>query len=1176
MKNHVIIFLFIFYFQNNIVAQVTTNGNTFGAATDYIGWDATIGSPPLKISTTNSDAINFYTEVGTYVNTRMRILPGNPATGGGFVGIGYNFTPSHQLDVVGEINISAPFTNYYMIGNATVLHDAGGGNNFFGGDFSGNFTMSGMGNTGFGWYSGEGLSTGNGNSLFGYMAGNNTILGTPTFTGNNNSFFGNQAGQSNVDGNGNVFISAGSGNDNTDGDYNVFIGYASGFNNLTTNHNTFTGSYSGFFNEADSNVYFGSYSGYTNVTGKRNTFMGSRAGFNNTTDDNVFIGHQSGLTNSTGTHNMFIGMQSGMYNTASDNSFMGYRSGIVNSSGNQNTFGGSQSGLVNTSGSSNTFYGFKAGFGNIGGSNNTYIGNNVAAASTSGSSNTVIGDGANCAATLNHQVAIGDGAVATTASTMILGNNINVGVGLSNNPIGPATRLEVLDGGNVPQLRLSYTNATNARFTDFEVTSSGDLNIKPRGGSLGAVAKSVGINQGSPSTTLEINSPTSGPTGNSGLGNSGLAFTDLSNASTPEPSAFAGYPKGVLSVNSAGKVILVPDEGNLTTCSSFSALDINYVPRFTNNVPPELCKSMILDDGVGHVGINTATPVYTLNNAGTSLFAYDPETSALPTFYSRSKVPFAVKTYWDGNHFSGLAIHSAISATNYPEYDDLNIYVDDDSQVNFENFTGRTNFFYHANTALGYPDFSFLGFNSAKLATIIKDDFGTAPNITTSCRFFVESQDHGATGIEYAAYFNNASNGGVSSGTPLTGIGLGAFSYTELSGASQDNLGGRFAAGNAAGNNVGIFAYADKTCPFGCTMGKSRGGEFAASGSLNNSGIYSNVEFSDANALNYGVDIYLLDNGTTTKNYGVNSRIQNNSANSGNVNYGFKALINDSRADENYGGYFNVTTSASSITNGIYASVPNPNCISGCSEFAGWFNGPTWTSGAYLPSDSTIKKNITDIIDPIAMIMQLNPKSFEFDTTVIPQLNLPQGIHYGVISQEIQQSFPQFVKYGIQPATLDTNGNVVFPKKTILSVNYTEFTAILIGAVKQQQSQIDSLIQVVTNCCANANRPTGEINKDGKSQTIELKNIRSVVLDQNVPNPFHDQTDINYTIPADVKSATLLFYDHSGQVLQTIIIKERGNGSIHVYAPDLSSGIYTYTLIADDKVVDTKRMMKAK
>ncbi|MBL7925816.1 MAG: secretion protein Por, partial [Bacteroidia bacterium] len=46
--------------------------------------------------------------------------------------------------------------------------------------------------------------------------------------------------------------------------------------------------------------------------------------------------------------------------------------------------------------------------------------------------------------------------------------------------------------------------------------------------------------------------------------------------------------------------------------------------------------------------------------------------------------------------------------------------------------------------------------------------------------------------------------------------------------------------------------------------------------------------------------------------------------------------------------------------------------------------------------------------------------------------------------------------------------------------------------------------------------------------------------------------------------------------LKTITINEKGPGSILIYGSQLSTGIYTYTLIADGKPVETKRMVKVK
>jgi hypothetical protein len=81
-------------------------------------------------------------------------------------------------------------------------------------------------------------------------------------------------------------------------------------------------------------------------------------------------------------------------------------------------------------------------------------------------------------------------------------------------------------------------------------------------------------------------------------------------------------------------------------------------------------------------------------------------------------------------------------------------------------------------------------------------------------------------------------------------------------------------------------------------------------------------------------------------------------------------------------------------------------------------------------------------------------------------------------------------------------------------------------------------------------------------------------LNQNVPNPFAEQTVITYSIPESVKKADILFYDSNGKLINSIFIKERGNSQLNVFANDLSTGIYTYTLVADGQIVASKKMVK--
>lgn len=79
-------------------AQVSTLGTTFNLPSDYLGWDATPGGPPLHIKTELAQSIRFYTNAGagTLNNLRMMIDGTN-----GFVGIGID-KPLYNLHVAGS------------------------------------------------------------------------------------------------------------------------------------------------------------------------------------------------------------------------------------------------------------------------------------------------------------------------------------------------------------------------------------------------------------------------------------------------------------------------------------------------------------------------------------------------------------------------------------------------------------------------------------------------------------------------------------------------------------------------------------------------------------------------------------------------------------------------------------------------------------------------------------------------------------------------------------------------------------------------------------------------------------------------------------------------------------------------------------------------------------------
>lgn len=77
-----------------------------------------------------------------------------------------------------------------------------------------------------------------------------------------------------------------------------------------------------------------------------------------------------------------------------------------------------------------------------------------------------------------------------------------------------------------------------------------------------------------------------------------------------------------------------------------------------------------------------------------------------------------------------------------------------------------------------------------------------------------------------------------------------------------------------------------------------------------------------------------------------------------------------------------------------------------------------------------------------------------------------------------------------------------------------------------------------------------------------------------MPNPSFEIYD---TCPDNTElDAKLFFYDKNGNVLRTVKIEQRGTGELTVYASNFSSGTYSYSLFVNEKVIDTKRVVKAK
>ena len=86
------------------------------------------------------------------------------------------------------------------------------------------------------------------------------------------------------------------------------------------------------------------------------------------------------------------------------------------------------------------------------------------------------------------------------------------------------------------------------------------------------------------------------------------------------------------------------------------------------------------------------------------------------------------------------------------------------------------------------------------------------------------------------------------------------------------------------------------------------------------------------------------------------------------------------------------------------------------------------------------------------------------------------------------------------------------------------------------------------------------------------------ILEQNYPNPFNPSTTIKFALP-QISSVSLKVYDISGREVASLFNNEMLNAGTFEHRFDgssLSSGVYFYSLVVDNKVAGTKKMLLIK
>lgn len=218
--------------------------------------------------------------------------------------------------------------------------------------------------------------------------------------------------------------------------------------------------------------------------------------------------------------------------------------------------------------------------------------------------------------------------------------------------------------------------------------------------------------------------------------------------------------------------------------------------------------------------------------------------------------------------------------------------------------------------------------------------------------------------------------------------------------------------------------------------------------------------------------------------------------------------------------------------------------------------GGPWSS----ISDKRAKEDVNAYNKGLKEILSINPVSYKYNAEFI---EANDQTYVGVIAQDLQKVVPSMVK--------DYDFTDIAAKKHTgyLSVDPNEFTYMLINSVKEQQeviqnlqSQVNDLAKLVTDLQSNNSNTSLIVGETNKAQ-----------LAQNTPNPLKNTTKIEYFIPSESKSAAISVFDLSGKLIKSESISAKGLGSINLKVQDVSSGLYTYSLIIDGLTIDTKKMI---
>ena len=335
-----------------------------------------------------------------------------------------------------------------------------------------------------------------------------------------------------------------------------------------------------------------------------------------------------------------------------------------------------------------------------------------------------------------------------------------------------------------------------------------------------------------------------------------------------------------------------------------------------------------------------------------------------------------------------------------------------------------------------------------------------------------------------------------------------------------------------------------------------------------------------------GINVYLS---KQSQSYtGINSEINGYTSDSNSNRYGIGIMGTVKKcAAGNYGVYGYVPTSTGNFSNygaAIYGTTTTRKTLNGL--YAGFFDGMVGVRGNVFatgtiqgshivnalpnpgtPDMSLLSRGSSNVIDQLSGLQAgsfyINPKklysTIHFDGGESTERNTEveetvseatSRKHYGLSADQLKEIYPDLV-YDNEDGTQ--------------SINYVEMVPILVQAINELSAKVAELEGKDSTVKKVSAKTTAINDVDGSVEVL--------ALGQNKPNPFGTSTEIEVSVPESVQSAFVYVYDLQGKKVQQVNLTARGKQTVQLNAADLTDGMYLYSLIADGKVVETRRMI---